>query len=110
MSELLDENVQLVENITMKDKYEQYLKRQPMPMMTACYFLTPTVESVNRLIADYRDKKRPMYNSCHLFFSSRLSDALLGKLIYLLIREYQGKPVFKSLEAPAKAQSPADKL
>lgn len=48
--------------------------------MTAVYFITPTVESVNRFIADYRDKKRPMYAGCHLFFTSRLSDALLGKI------------------------------
>ena len=79
MSELLEENIHLVENITMKQGGE-YLRRQPLPALTAVYFITPTVESVNRLIADYRDKKRPMYNSCHLFFSSRLSDALLGKL------------------------------
>ena len=80
MSEMLDENIQLVENITMKDKYEQYLKRQSLPNMTACYFITPTVESVNRLLFDYRDKKKPMYGAIHLYFTSRVSDALLSKL------------------------------
>lgn len=80
LSELLDENVQLIESITMKGPDGEYLRRQALPALTAVYFLTPTVESVNRLIADYRDKKRPMYASCHLFFSSRLSDALLNKL------------------------------
>ena len=79
MSELLDENIHLVENITMKQDGE-YLKRQPLPALPAIYFITPTVESVNRLIADFRDKKRPMYASCHLFFSSRLPDVLLSKL------------------------------
>ncbi|KAL1529052.1 hypothetical protein AB1Y20_000015 [Prymnesium parvum] len=80
MSELLDENIQLVENITMKDKDDQYLKRQPLPMMSACYFITPTVESVNRLLFDYRNKKTPMYGPIHLYFTSRLSESLLNKL------------------------------
>ena len=79
MSELLEENIHLVENITMKQN-GAYLQRQPLPALPACYFLTPTIESVNRLIADFRDKKRPMYASCHLYFSSRLPDVLLGKL------------------------------
>lgn len=80
VSELLEENIHLIENITMKGPDGDYLRRQPLPALTAVYFLTPTVESVNRLIADYRDKKHPMYANCHLFFSSRLSDALLAKI------------------------------
>ena len=32
-----------------------------MPNMTACYFITPTVESINRMLADYKDKRSPMY-------------------------------------------------
>lgn len=80
MSELMEENIQLVEDITMKDKLDQYLRRQPLPTMTACYFLTPTVESVNRLLFDYRNKKAPMYGSIRLFFTSRLSESLLNKI------------------------------
>ena len=34
----------------------------------------------------------------------------LGGICFLVTKEKQGKPVFKSVEAPAKAQSPADKL
>jgi hypothetical protein len=49
---------QLVENITMRDKSDAYLKRQPMPGMSALYFITPTVESVNRFLFDYRNRKR----------------------------------------------------
>eukprot|EP00326_Haptolina_ericina_P017194 CAMPEP_0181195132 /NCGR_PEP_ID=MMETSP1096-20121128/14712_1 /TAXON_ID=156174 ORGANISM="Chrysochromulina ericina, Strain CCMP281" /NCGR_SAMPLE_ID=MMETSP1096 /ASSEMBLY_ACC=CAM_ASM_000453 /LENGTH=566 /DNA_ID=CAMNT_0023284691 /DNA_START=96 /DNA_END=1796 /DNA_ORIENTATION=+ len=80
MSELLDDNIQLVENITMRDKSDAYLKRQPMPGMSALYFITPTVESVNRFLFDYRNRKSPMYGPVHLFFTSRLSDALLSKI------------------------------
>ena len=79
MSELLEENIHLVENITMK-QHGEYLKRQPLPTLPALYFLTPTVESVNRLISDFRDKKKPMYSTCHLYFSSRLPDVLLSKI------------------------------
>lgn len=85
MSELLEENIHLVENITMKTEPKpgaepEYLRRQPLPALPALYFITPTVESVNRLISDFRDKKRPMYAAAHLFFSSRLPDTLLMKL------------------------------
>ena len=80
MSELTELNVHLVDNITMKTPNGEYLRRQPMPDMTAVYYITPTVESVNRLIADFRDKKKPMYGTCHLFFSSPLSDALFIKI------------------------------
>lgn len=80
MSELLEENIHLVENITNKDANGSYLQRQPMPTVTACYFVTPTVESINRMIADYKDKRSPMYNKCHIFLSGRLSDALLAKV------------------------------
>ena len=80
LSELLDENIHLVENIAMKAPGGEYLRRQALPSLTAVYFITPTVESINRLIADYRDRKHPMYGKCHLFFSSRLSDSLLAKI------------------------------
>ena len=80
LSELLEENINLVENITAKDAEGRYMGRQPMPNITACYFITPTVESINRMLADYKDKKSPMYGKCHIFLSSRLSDALLAKI------------------------------
>ena len=80
LSELLEENINLVENITARDAAGSYLGRQPMPNMTACYFITPTVESINRMLADYKDKRSPMYGKCHVFLSSRLSDAPLAKI------------------------------
>ena len=80
LSELLEENINLVENITARDAAGSYMGRQPMPNITACYFITPTVESINRMLADYKDKRSPMYGKCHIFLSSRLSDALLSKI------------------------------
>jgi len=44
-------------------------------------FITPTVvESINRMLADYKDKRSPRYGKCHVFLSSRLSDAPLAKI------------------------------
>lgn len=80
MSELLENNIQLVEDITRKNGDGSYIKRQPLPAMTAAYFLTPSLESVNRFLQDYRDRKAPMYGKCHLFFTSHVSDALVGKI------------------------------
>ena len=73
MSELLERNVHLVENVTMVDDAGNYLRRQRLPQLPVLYFLTPAVESVNRLLDDYRDARNPMYGACHLFWSSRLS-------------------------------------
>jgi hypothetical protein len=115
LSELHDENILNVENITMKkpgpNSTDEYLQRQPLPVrvrprtaaraaaaaeknlrlarrappfarqtLPALYFLQPNLESVNRLIADFKNKRQPMYASCHLYFSSRLPDVLLTKI------------------------------
>ena len=81
LSELLEENISLVENITAKDASGSYLGRQPMPAVSACYFITPTVESINRMVQDYKNaSKAPMYGKCHIFMSGRLSDALFAKI------------------------------
>jgi len=82
MSELDEANVHLVENITMKGADGDYLRRQPLPL-PAVYLITPTIESVNRLLDDYRvnrEKKAPQYGACHLFFTSQVSDPLLQKI------------------------------
>ena len=80
VSQLAEENFYLVENITMKSERGEYLDRQPMPSLPVLYFITPTVESVNRMLHDYRDKKSPKYGKAHLYFTSHLSDALLLKI------------------------------
>ena len=80
LSEMLESNVMCVENITMKSERGEYLDRQPMPSLPVLYFITPTVESVNRMLHDYRDKKSPKYGKAHLYFTSHLPDALLLKI------------------------------
>lgn len=80
LSEVMEAGVHLVENLTMKGADGNYLRRQPLPDLPAVYLLTPSVESVNRFIDDFRADTPPAYRSAHLFFSSRLSDSLMGKL------------------------------
>ena len=100
LSELLEENINLVENITARDAAGSYMGRQPMPNITACYFITPTVESINRMLADYKDKRSPMYGKCHIFLSSRLSDALLSKI---KVHAIMAGPTLALTPAPALA-------
>ncbi|EOD21796.1 Sec1, SM superfamily protein [Emiliania huxleyi CCMP1516] len=80
VSELMEAGVHLVEHITMRGPDGNYLRRQQLTSLPALYFLTPSVESLGRLIDDFRNPKAPAYASAHLFFSSRVSDALVAKL------------------------------
>lgn len=59
-------------------------KRAPYPKSAPIYFLTPTAESVDRLIDDWtpsRKKKEPLYaDAIFLYFSRALSDELFSKI------------------------------
>eukprot|EP00164_Ancoracysta_twista_P001220 GFYU01001599.1.p1 GENE.GFYU01001599.1~~GFYU01001599.1.p1 ORF type:complete len:657 (-),score=150.51 GFYU01001599.1:79-2049(-) len=70
--DIMEEGVTLVEKIT--------VPRQPLPHLTAVYFLTPTPESVSALINDYKDKKRTQYGPCHVFFTSALPSVLMSRI------------------------------
>jgi syntaxin-binding protein 1 len=58
--DILDENVTLVESIERK--------RQPYTNLEAIYFISPTAESIDRLIADFQ--QRPLYAAANVFFYS----------------------------------------
>lgn len=51
-----------------------------MQDMAAVYFLSPSKASVDALVRDCLEKK-PMYRSCHVFFSSRVPQQLLNKVV-----------------------------
>lgn len=72
MFEVTAHNVTLVENID--------LSRKRFPDMDAIYFLSPTENTINAIIKDFKDPKLPQYKAIHLFFIKPLADDLLDKL------------------------------
>eukprot|EP01155_Anaeramoeba_flamelloides_P026008 Anaeramoba_flamelloidesa816114_66.p1 GENE.a816114_66~~a816114_66.p1 ORF type:complete len:161 (-),score=26.09 a816114_66:9-491(-) len=80
MFEILDEGVNLVELIT--------IKRQPLKKIHALYFLSPTKESVQNFLEDFKSK--PKYKKAHLFFTHSKSFKFLlnyfkKKLLFFFI-------------------------
>ncbi len=51
------------------------------------YLVTPTLETVNRILKDFADPKKPRYGDVHLFFLSKVCWFLLfwgtGLLFFL---------------------------
>lgn len=85
MFDILEENVTVVETLTKK--------RQPYPNFEALYFLSPTLDSVNRLIDDFTKggpggKPGTLYAAAHIFFMSGLDDALFNKLTSSAAKRY----------------------
>jgi len=62
VSDLLVKNVTIIENLSKK--------RQPFPTMDAIYFVSPTNDSVDKIIEDYNTPHKPQYANAHLLFSS----------------------------------------
>jgi hypothetical protein len=46
-------------------------KRQRFPKMDAIYLIGNSEESIEALLADWKDPKKKMYNKAHVFFLSR---------------------------------------
>jgi len=76
MYDLMERRVTLVEDLTKK--------RAPFRDMGAIYFLTPTKQSIDRLIRDWTPsatQKEPLYgNAIFLYFLGRLPDPLLDMI------------------------------
>jgi len=88
MYNLMESRVSLVENLKKK--------RAPYRQSAAIYFLSPTHDSVDNLIADWtpsKTRKQPLYaDTVFLYFTSILSDDLLKKIKVC-------KPLVKRLKA-----------
>ena len=70
MYDIMERKITLVEDIE--------LKRASFKEMGAIYFLSPTEDSIDRLIADYKD---PLYgNAVFLYFLGRVPEKLLEKI------------------------------
>lgn len=44
------------------------VERQPLPHLDAIYFISPTSDSIEKLIEDFSDPDTPKYHSAHVFF------------------------------------------
>uniref|UniRef100_A0A061S1I1 Syntaxin-binding protein 1 n=2 Tax=Tetraselmis sp. GSL018 TaxID=582737 RepID=A0A061S1I1_9CHLO len=70
MSDILDEGVTLVEDLNKR--------RQPMHDMPGIYFVSPTPKSIKTICNDFQES--PLYQSVHVFFSSKVSPADISEL------------------------------
>ncbi|CAI2361502.1 unnamed protein product [Moneuplotes crassus] len=70
--EIMSKNVFHLENLE--------LIRKDFPSTPAIYFVTPTQSSIDSIIEDFKDPDNPQYASAHVFFSTKLSDALMDNL------------------------------
>lgn len=73
MSDLLNRGIFTVELITNK--------RNRFPNYGVIYFISPTQKSINALVEDFSNLKRPKYNRAYIFFTHRLPENLLENLV-----------------------------
>ena len=66
MYDVMEHRVTLIELLS-KD-------RQPLPEMEVIYLVTPTLETINMIMKDFADPKRPRYGDVHLFFLSKVCE------------------------------------
>lgn len=65
----MDKSVYHLENLE--------LIRKKYPNTPAIYFISPSKQSVNKLIEDFSNLKEPQYESIHLFFPTKISGELM---------------------------------
>merc|ERR1739838_824748 len=84
MDEVFHERVLSVEPIA--------LRRKPFPKLDAIYLITPTKESIERLIDDFATSKK-IYKRAHIYFTDRCSEKLME-----MLKESVAQPHIKTLK------------
>merc|ERR1711953_101639 len=72
MTDIMQERITLIEDLTKK--------RQPITNMEAIYFITPSEDSIARVLSDFADPARPQYKGVHLYFTDSLPDMLFNDI------------------------------
>nr|XP_033772605.1 syntaxin-binding protein 3 isoform X2 [Geotrypetes seraphini] len=72
MSDLLAEGISVVEDV--------HKIHEPVPHLKAIYFITPTEQSVDGLIRDFKNKSSYKYKAAYVYFSDFCPDILFNKI------------------------------
>ena len=72
MYDIMEQRVTIVEKLQMS--------RQPFPEMEAIYFISPTLESTQKIVEDFSVRGSPKYGSVHIFYSDTVADSVLAAL------------------------------
>lgn len=71
MYDIMDAGVVVLENLR--------VKRERLDM-AAIYFIEPTKESIELVLNDFADTKKPQYTTVHLFFTTHVGDLWVNKI------------------------------
>lgn len=72
MNEIMSEGITIVEGLEKR--------REPLPTLEAIYIMTPTEESVEFLLNDFKEDEPIKYPAAHVFFTEVCSEELFSKL------------------------------
>ena len=65
MYDIMERRVTLVEQLAKN--------RQPFPDMDVIYLLSPTMDSVKKILGDFENKAKAKYGNVHIFFIDSVS-------------------------------------